>query len=188
VQRGGWYSHAMHPPTHGMIGWLTGCGLAHRRDRVLVTAASLMPDIDGIVILCGEALYGQWHHTFGHNLSMGLVIAVGAAVVARQRAATAALVFVAFHVHLLCDLLGSGSGWGIPWLWPWSAQEWMLEPPLQWELVSWQNILTTVICIMAIAVVGARRGRTIVEVVSVRADTAVVEVMQRRLAWVRTRR
>jgi len=177
----------MHPPTHAMIGWLTGCSLEHRRDRVLVTAASLVPDIDGLVILGGEALYGRWHHTFGHNLFAGLAFAAGAAAIARHRAKTAALVLVSFHGHLLCDLLGSGSGWGIPWLWPWSPHDWVFEPPLQWELVSWQNILTTVLCIAAIAVVGARTGRTIVEVVSVRADAAVVEVMQRRLAWARKR-
>ncbi len=178
----------MHPPTHGMIGWLTGCALEHRRDRILVTAAALLPDIDGLLILGGEALYGRWHHTFGHNLFAGLALAAGAAVVARQRTKAAVLVLVSFHGHLLCDLLGSGTGWGIPWLWPLVAHEWMLEPPFQWELVSWQNILTTVVCMMAIAVVGARHGRTIVEVVSVRADAAVVEVVQRRLSWVRARR
>ena len=170
-----------------MVGWLTGCALEHRRDRILVTAASLMPDIDGLVILGGEAMYGQWHHTFGHNLFAGLACAAAAAVIARHRVRTAALVLVSFHTHLLCDLLGSGSGWGIPWLWPWSPREWVFEPPFQWELVSWQNICTTVACMMAIALMGARHGRTIVEVVSLRADAAVVEVMQRRLGWARRR-
>ena len=175
----------MHPPTHGMIGWLIGCHLPERRDRSLVTAAALVPDVDGLVILGGEAMYGQWHHTFGHNAFAGLLVAAACGALAHQRTTTAVLGLAAFGSHLVGDLLGSGTGWGIPWLWPLSPREWVFEPPFQWELVSWQNTSTTVLCMLAIAWMGARHGRTIVEVVSSRADAAVVEVLRRRFGrWV----
>jgi len=157
-----------------------GSRLAHRRDRTLVTVAALIPDIDGLTILGGEALYGSWHHTFGHNLFAGVLLAAGAFAIARHRLKTAGLVLASFHSHLLGDLLGSGTGWGIPWLWPLSPHEWVFEPPFQWELVSWQNTLTTVLCMLGIGWMGLRHGRTIVEVVSLRADAAVVEVLKRR--------
>ena len=93
------------------------------------------------------------------------------------------LLLASFHLHLLADLAGSGgpdgSNWGIPYLAPFSLRE--LSWTGQWSLASWQNVGLTVLLLIASALLGKRRGRTVVEAVSLRADAAVVLVLRRRL-------
>ena len=56
---------------------------------------------------------------------------------ARQRLQVGLLALLTFHLHLLCDLAGSGPGWPIWYFWPTSLREWFWDG--QWELASWQN-------------------------------------------------
>lgn len=165
----------MNPLVHGELGWLVGHRLAARRDRALVTLAGVLPDLDGLTLLAGEDAYARWHHLLTHGIVAATACAALLAAVARQRLAVAALAFAAFHLHLLCDLAGSGVGWPIFYLWPFDgvAVGWSGG----WELASWQNTViglgVTLGCLGAALLV----GRTPVELLSPRADGAVVRTL-----------
>src|ERR1041385_2958103 len=175
----------MSPVTHFFAGWLlasvspTGRPTAlTRREKALIVAAGVAPDIDGLGIV-PELLtrhsshpllwFSQYHHAL-HNLAFALVCAVAAFVIAgplrgfafgpairgRQLPShpwlTAALVFVSFHLHLLCDLIGSrgpdGDQWPIPYLKPFSnalQRTWHG----QWALNAWQNFVITGVLLAA---------------------------------------
>jgi hypothetical protein len=170
---------AHEPRTHGLIGWLIAQPLPERRDRVLVTAAAVLPDLDGLPILWGLGAYDRFHHTFGHNLFAGLAVTLACFLLGRSRRRAAALAAASYHSHIVGDLLGSGAGWPIPYFWPLSDAVYAFAPPFQWELASWQNAAVTVACLAATALIGIRRGRTVVEVASVRTDAEVVAVLRR---------
>lgn len=172
----------MSPITHGLIGWTIAQPLTSRRDRVLVTIASVVPDIDGITLLGGVDLYHEYHHTFGHNVFLGLAFALASTFKSTQKALVLTLAFLSFHSHLICDLLGSGADWGIFYLWPISRMEITSFPPFQWELDSWQNLVTTIVFMAIVIFIGIRKGRTIVEVFSTKADGEVVKVLRN---WLR---
>ena len=95
---------------------------------------------------------------------------------------TGFLALSAYHLHLLCDLVGSagpdGSNWPIPYFVPFSARP--IEFNGQWGLASWQNVTFTIALLMASWLLAVRRGRTLIEAVSPRADAAIVEVARRR--------
>ena len=169
----------MHPITHGLIGWLMSQPLEKRRDRALVTASALVPDLDGLSLLSSVEDYERWHHTFGHNAFFGLALAAASFAWTRSRK-TAIFVFAGFHTHIAGDLLGSGSDWPIPYFWP--ASDWMLAsvPPLQWNLSSWQSFVITAIAMALTVRMALVRERTIMEVVNAKADQQVVETIRRR--------
>jgi membrane-bound metal-dependent hydrolase YbcI (DUF457 family) len=169
----------MSPITHGMTGWIISQPLEKRRDRLFVTLASLLPDLDGAGAIIDIDYYAQYHHTFGHNLFFGLLLLLVAWRYGTDKWRTALLAFLSFNSHILSDLLGSGNGWGIRYLWP--VQNFMFEfsPPFQWELDSWQNLLFTTICMFIIIIIGLIKSRTIVELFSVTADEKVVTIFHR---------
>jgi membrane-bound metal-dependent hydrolase YbcI (DUF457 family) len=169
----------MAPVTHALIGYLISDSLPTRRQRVWVTIAAVIPDIDGLSALGGEELYGEWHHTFGHNVFFALAF-MAACFAATRSGRASLLAFISFHSHLLGDLLGSGQGWKIEYAWPFSRYGLEFAPPFQWELNSWQNLTVTVACLVAIAMIGLRRKRTVLEVVSLRADSRVVDILEKR--------
>lgn len=171
----------MSPVTHAAIGWILAQPLAARRDRALVTAAALLPDIDGLTVLAGADAYGTYHHTFGHNVFMAAAATIACAVAGRSRWAAAFWGMIGFHSHLVGDLLGSGAGWPILYWWPLSHAPFHSMPPFQWELASWQNVLITTLCLAVIGWLGVTKGRTIFELVSPKADDRVVGVLRSRL-------
>jgi len=180
----------MHVPTHALIGW----AVAHlapgldRRSRAVVFFASVIPDLDGLTILGGAACFETWHRILCHNVLFSLVCtALGAALVPRgapamRRAATAAIVWLNFHLHLLCDYLGSagpdGSAWGIPYLQPFS--DWRLDNPHQWQLNDRRNVIVTLVFLGVAVEIARRFGRSPLEPFSLRADAAVVQVIHAR--------
>jgi len=174
----------MHPPTHVLLGWLLAEAVPslERRDRILVAATGLVPDLDGLTILAGTEAYQAWHHVILHNVTAAVGYSALAALLARRRAVVGALALVGFHLHLLGDYLGSagpdGSGWSVPYLQPFSSHD--FYNPYQWGLASWQNVSITIAALLVLAHLGAARGRTIVEAASRRADAAVVDVLRRR--------
>lgn len=122
----------MSPITHLLISWVVAdADNLNKRERAIVTLAGLVPDIDGIGIVA-EVLTQQsdrpltwwtdYHHMLGHNLSFSLVVAAVSVALATKRWKTAALAFLTFHLHLLCDLVGArgpdGYQWPIPYLLP----------------------------------------------------------------------
>ena len=179
----------MHPQTHALLSWTVAeaGGLEHRRDRIIVLSAGLAPDLDGLTILGGQALYNDWHRTLLHHGLGALVMSLVALACARQRLRVGLLALVAVHLHFLCDMVGSagpdGSVWRVPYLVPFAMPHehpgW--AAPWQWGLASWQNVAITIAALAVCVQLARRRGRTLLEAVSLRADAAVVEAIRRRL-------
>ena len=168
----------MNPLVHAELSWLAAQGLPERRDRALVTLAGLAPDVDGLTLLAGEDLYGKYHHVLTHGYVAALVTVAICTAFARQRGWVALLSLAAFHLHLLCDLAGSGPGWPIHYFWPHSMQEWFWKG--QWNLASWQNSLIGLLATLACLGCALRWRRTVVELLSLRWDAEVTRTLRRR--------
>lgn len=168
----------MNPIVHAELSWLMAQGLSDRRDRLLVTLAGVAPDLDGLSLLGGEDLYGAWHHVLFHGY-LGAAIVTGAcAAFARRRGQVALLALLAFHLHLLCDLAGSGPGWPIYYFWPTSRHEWFWGG--QWDLASWQNTVIGLGATLLGLACALRWRRTPVELLSPRWDTQVTRTLRQR--------
>lgn len=169
----------MHPPTHLIASWLVGHRLPARRDRVLVAWAGMVPDLDGLTLLAGVEMYGRWHHVLTHGFVFAVITSAACALAARERWRVAALAFVAFHLHIVCDLLGSGVEWTISYLYPFSG--WQLATPYGWPLASWQNLAVTAALVVACGAVGVRRGYTASEsFLPARLDRDVAQALRHR--------
>jgi hypothetical protein len=168
----------MNPIVHAELSWLLTLRLRERRDRVLVTLAGLAPDVDGLTLLGGEALYGRYHHVLTHGYLAALVTMALCTALARQRLWVAGLSLAAFHLHLLCDLAGSGPGWPIHYYFPHSMKEWFWKG--QWNLASWQNTLIGLAATLACLACALRWRRTAVELLSTRWDAEVTRTLRRR--------
>jgi LexA-binding, inner membrane-associated putative hydrolase len=135
----------MNPITHTLLGWTLAQAVPlTRRDRVLVTLAGLIPDVDGLGMVAEVFTrksahpllwWSEYHHVLGHNLGAALVVATAVVFLAHRRWACVALAWISFHVHLVGDLMGArgpdGYQWPIPYLLPFS-DVW------QWTVV-WGN-------------------------------------------------
>ena len=161
------------------MGWGISQPLSERRDRILVTVAAIAPDIDGVTLFGGVDLYHEYHHTFGHNIFLAVIFAIACVPTSREKKKIFLLALLSFHSHLIADLLGSGADWGIFYLWPFSRYEITSFPPFQWELHSWQNIVTTILLILGMYVFSLKKGRTIAEVFSLRLDAEVVKTFRK---------
>lgn len=170
----------MNPLVHAELSWLASQRLADRRDRLLVTVAGVIPDLDGLTLLGGVDFYGQWHHVLTHGALSALVLCALLTLFARKKLAVFLLALGAFHLHLLCDLLGSGPGWPLDYLWPFSRVETYWSG--QWDLASWQNTVIGLVTTLAVLACAVPLGRTIVELFSVKYDAEVVKVVHK---WLR---
>lgn len=182
----------MSPVTHLLLSWSTASLItADRKDRSLITLAGVLPDLDGAGILWDLAtrqpgeqlvLWARFHHILGHNLAFGLGLSMLAFFVASRRIVTATMVCLVFHLHLLCDLLGSKGPdefWSIPYLLPFS-QAWDFVWAQQWPLVSWQNISITILALTFVFYQTLRKGISPLELLSQRASNSVVETLRQR--------
>ena len=143
-----------------------------------MTLAGVLPDLDGLTLLAGQDLYGQWHHVLTHGFVSALVISGGLAAFARRKAAVFGLGLAAFHLHLWCDLLGSGPGWPLFYFWPFNREQWFWSG--QWDLASWQNGLIGLGATLAVLACALPYGRTAVELFSLQADGKVVAALRQR--------
>jgi hypothetical protein len=170
----------VNPIVHAELAWLGAQKLDTRRDRWLVVLGGVLPDLDGLTILAGEDLYGQWHHVLTHGFVSALVISGVLAAFAKRRLAVFGLALAAFHLHLLCDLLGSGPGWPLFYFWPFSREQWFWSG--QWDLASWQNSLIGLGATLAVLACAKPFGRTMVELFSLKADAQVVAAIRKRFS------
>lgn len=183
----------MNPASHFLISWtVANTADIPRRDRTLVTLAGVIPDIDGIGIIA-ELLtentsmpliwYSKYHHVLGHHLGMGLVLAAVVFAVSIRRWVCAVLAVIAFHLHLLGDLIGSrgpdGYQWPIPYFFPFST-DWTLTWQGQWGLNAWPNILLSLLALALTLYIAWKRGRSPLEMISLSADTALVAGLRKR--------
>jgi len=182
-----------------------------RREKILVVGAAVAPDLDGAGIVpelptrnSSHPLlwFSEYHHML-HTLAFATACALIAFLVAGPLAGfafgpviqgrrspthpwlTALLVFVSFHLHLLCDLVGArgpdGYQWPIPYLRPFSSAL-QLSWHGQWFLNGWQNFLITAILLATSLWIGWKYASSPLELVSVSANQAFVRTLRRRLS------
>jgi inner membrane protein len=223
----------MSPVTHFFAGWLlasvspTGRPIMlTRREKALVVAAAVAPDIDGIGII-PELLtrntahpllwFSQYHHSL-HTLAFAFVCTLAAYIIADPMATnrpsgvagpvpdftlgsairkprtpshrsshpglTALLVFISFHLHLLCDLIGArgpdGDQWPIPYLKPFSNSV-QFAWHGQWALNAWQNFVITGLLLVAMFWIARKYGSSPMELVSERWNGTFVTALKSRL-------
>ncbi len=182
----------MSPVTHFFTGWvLANCAGLNRRDRALVTLACVVPDVDGLGII-PEVLtrnsahpllwFTLYHHAL-HSLTFALVVAILAFALATRKWATGLFALLSFHLHLLEDILGSrgpeGYQWPIPYLQPFSSSL-QLAWRGEWGLNAWPNMAITVVLLLVTLWLARRRGFSPLEMISARADAAVVAALRQR--------
>ena len=150
----------MSPITHILASWTAGdIGRLRNRDLALVTLAGIMPDLDGFGLLIDlynwltrharTYYYQQYHHKVLHGLFGAIVISLAVCLWASNRLRVFVLAFIAVHLHLLCDLVGSRGPtihdiWPIPYLAPFSTAL-TLQWSGQWRLDSWPNLAFTLL-------------------------------------------
>ena len=170
----------MHVQTHILAGW----GIANlvprftRRERLMTMLASSLADLDGLGIVFGEEAYWDYHHRLGHNLPFGLLLCLALTAFSTRglRLLGFVVYFVVFHLHLVMDYYGSGPGWGIPYLWPFSQTEWRRADP--WPFYSWQNITAAIVTIAWAVVIARRQGRTPLEAMMPNLDRQLVGMIR----------
>jgi len=182
----------MSPITHFLSGWvLANCAKLNRRDRAIVTVACIIPDVDGLGIV-PELLtrnstrpilwFTLYHHSL-HNLAFALVVAALAFAIATRKWTTGLLSLASFHLHLFEDVLGSrgpdGHQWPIPYLVPFSP-DLQLTWSGQWGLNAWPNIILTFLLLMVTFWLAWRRGFSPLEMISSKANSALVGALRRR--------
>jgi hypothetical protein len=167
----------MQVPVHLAISWLIGHRLPERRDRRLVTWVGVLPDLDALSLLGGAGAYSEYHHVLTHGVVAAVVVTAACTAFARQRVEVLWLSLLAFHVHLICDLLGSGRDWPIEYFYPFSRHE--FYTPYGWPLASPQNAFVWLGAVALTVWVGITRGRTFAEAfLPARADAAVVKALR----------
>lgn len=183
----------MSPVTHFLVSWSMGSMFRlGKRDRMLVALAGTIPDIDGVGLLWdlpashasgGDLVYwARFHHVLGHNITFCLAIVFCSYFLASRRLMACFAVFLAFTIHLLCDLVGSKGPdqyWSIPYLMPFS-HSWDFVWKGQWPLNSWQNFAITFSAIIFSGYMAWRKGISPVEVFSQRANLAFVAALRKR--------
>jgi hypothetical protein len=147
---------ALHFLTHIGQSWI----VAHlrrgsARDRWLIVLAGIVLDLDGAGIVWSEQAYLAAHRVIGHGLVAGLAVIAITMVVADARWATGALAALAFHLHLLLDLVGTG-GLPIRYLWPFA--DWELSFGGHWVLASWPNAIVMLLTLAGVLAIARRRA------------------------------
>jgi inner membrane protein len=184
---------SMSPATHLFASWLIAAKTTHnQRDCRLVSLAGILPDADGLGLVLDwgarafgdhqTTFYGQYHHVLLHGAFGGIVITALLTAFARERLRVAALCMLVFHLHLLCDLVGSRGPspedlWPIFYFGPFTKDPmWLWRG--QWRLDAWPNqVLSWVLlgCCLAVAV---RRGDSFVGVFNRWADSIFLRVLR----------
>jgi inner membrane protein len=195
----------MSPVTHFFTGWLVASATTvplTRQEKIFVVAAAIAPDLDGLGLI-PELLtrnsahpllwFSLYHHSL-HTLTFALVCTLAAFFIDRNATShnhhasaspwlTAGLVFISFHLHLLCDLLGArgpeGYQWPIPYLKPFSnAME--LTWHGQWALNGWQNFIFTALLLLTTFWLAWRNGTSPLELISPSANQAFIHALRQR--------
>jgi len=108
----------VYPETHLLVSWVVGANSTDTaRDCRLAALAGILPDAEGLGLFVDMAapalgfnktlLYEHYHHYLLHGLFGGVLIALLLACFARRKWRVAILALVVFHIHLLCDFIGS---------------------------------------------------------------------------------
>ncbi len=165
------------------------------RDRTLVTLAGVLPDVDGLGIIVDVVgslssgnenkfhYYQQYHHILSHGWPAAIVVSLLLMCFARKKPQVLFWCLVTFHLHLLCDLVGSrGPEFGD--FWPICYSEPLFRHPIwfwkgQWKLDGWQNQIIFIVLLLTSFWVAVKRGYSFVEVISHRLDVIFVKTLQK---------
>ena len=186
----------MSPLTHFVGSWLVAVATTNNpRDRTLVTLAGVLPDADGLGIVAdvtGSLIFGKestfyyyqtYHHSLLHGWPAAIAISVLLTFFGKQKCRVLVLCLLTFHLHLLCDLVGS-RGPNAGDLWPICYSEPLFRHPIwfwkhQWKLDGWQNQMIFLALFLTSLWVATKKGCSFVEVVSSKADKIFVGVLQK---------
>ncbi len=147
-----------------MSGWCLGNLFRFTpRERLFCMLAASLSDLDGLGILFGQETYWEYHHRLCHNLAFGLVLCVALAIFSRPRGKAFVVYLGLFHLHLVLDYFGSGPGWEILYLWPFT--DWAVEFKHTWPWYSWQNLSTGLAVRVWTLAIAIRLGRTPLEAI-----------------------
>jgi len=185
----------MSPETHLLASWIIAAKTTKNlRDCRLVTLAGILPDADGLGLLvdvANQALgrrptfyYQNYHHFLLHGALGGVLIAAVLAGFARQRWRVAWLALLVFHLHLLCDFVGSRGPsptdlWPIYYLGPFTLNSWCWYWKGQWQLDGWQNRYLSVALFFWALWLATELGHSFVGVFNRRADEIFVGVLRK---------
>ena len=184
----------MAPTTHLLASWILAAKTTDNpRDCRLVTLAGVLPDLDGLGYVADvfnsvfrnqrTEYYQQYHHLWLHGLPGAVAVTAVLVCFARRRARVAILALVAYHLHLLCDYVGSrgpdpGDKWPIFYLAPLSQRPmWIWK--YQWPLFGWQNLVISIVLFVWAMAMTLQRGDSIVGVFNRRADAVFVGTLGR---------
>lgn len=183
----------MAPFTHLLASWLVASAVTPDRSDVRrISLAGVLPDLDGLGLVLDwihaahgrqSFYYAAQHHYWLHGWAGGLLLAGILAAFARRKRTVFLASLAVFHLHLLCDLVGSRGPekhdlWAVyysgpfhhDWAWLWRGQ---------WRLDGWEN--TTITFALFTAAIGQslRKGHSFVGVVSDRLDVVFVGLINR---------
>ena len=184
----------MSPVTHLLASWIVAVKTTNNpRDCRLVTLAGILPDADGLGLAVDIAsaslgykptqFYGLYHHYLTHGAVAGVAIAVLLACFARQRWRVALLALLVFHLHLLCDFVGSRGPsptdlWPIFYLGPFDKEPmWVWKG--QWRLDGLPNRLISVSLFVWSLWLAVKHGQSFVGVFNRRVDKIFVDVLRK---------
>ena len=175
----------MSPETHLFASWLIAAKTTRNlRDCRLVALAGILPDADGLGLVVDwitnarggvqTALYPEYHHFLLHGAFGAVLIAATMAAFAQDRWRVAWLALLTFHLHLVCDLLGSRGPspqdlWPIFYFGPFTHKPMLLWRG-QWRLDGWPNRYFSSGIFLWALWLGAKRGDSFVGVFNRRAD------------------
>lgn len=185
----------MNPVTHFLISSnIAELGDLEKRDAILVTAGGVIADIDGFggvvdllsaktQVFSHSVLYEKYHHILCHNITFCAVCLLVVLFFARRKLLAGALFVLTFHIHLLCDIIGSGGtygyNWPIPYLYPFSMSP-QLEWSGQWALASWQNAVITLVFMITTIYIARKKGQSFIGWISEKADKAFISTIRKR--------
>lgn len=183
----------MTPGQHFIVGWVVANAQElDRRSRLSITVMGLLPDVDGFGYPIDKlgpcfgystSLFEEYHHYLCHNIFFGVVFSLALAWRCRERVTVFLLAVLAFHLHLLGDLIGSrgpdGYQWPIPYLYP-LVPAFELTWAGQWELDSWKNSVIGIAFFCAALWIARYRRVTFFELFSLRFEDKVREAAGRR--------
>ncbi len=186
----------MSPIAHFIGSWLVACAATDNpRDRKLVTFAGVLPDADGcgvVMDVVGSMIsgkentfhyYQQYHHMLLHGWPGAMVVSLLLMCFAQKKPRVLFWCLATFHLHLLCDLVGS-RGPTAGDLWPICYSEPLFRHPIwfwkgQWKLDGWQNQLIFVAIFAAALWLATKKGFSFVEIFSRRLDAVFVGTLQK---------
>lgn len=184
----------MNLETHLWASWIIGAKTTDNlRDCRLVALAGILPDADGLgLVLDGvnrlfggpkTLFYEHYHHLWLHGAFGGILITLLVISFAKQKWRVALLALLVFHLHLLCDFVGSRGPdpvdlWPIFYLGPFSKDPlWVWKG--QWPLDGWINRLLSVSLFVWALWLAVRLGHSFVGVFNRRLDQVFVAVLRK---------